>query len=151
MISVAIAVVFGLGSGLAYAYLTSSGSGTARVTVGNDPPISMVSATGTPDSKLFPGGTADLTLTLDNPNDFPVDVVSIAPDPQGSIKITGEVGDCSVTGVTVNPLTDLSIVVVSGRGVVIHIPNAVSMSATSDSGCQGASFNIPVTIKVLKG
>jgi hypothetical protein len=97
----------------------------------------------------MPGTSADLTLTLDNPNSYSVTIVSITQN--GSVTAVGGSGTCSNTGVSVPAQSALNIPVASGAGVVVHIPNSVSMSATSDSGCQGASFHIPVTITVEKG
>jgi hypothetical protein len=43
----------------------------------------------------------------------------------------------------------LNISVPNGSSLV-HLPGAASMDATSSSGCQGATFSIPVTLGVQK-
>ena len=146
-----VAAVLGLGSGWAYAYVNSTGSGAGVAAVAQDPPLTMVAATGTPDSLLFPGHSADLTMTLDNPNDFALQIISIAPDPARPVTATGGEGECTNTGVAVVAQTGLDVLVASGNGVVVHLPQAVSMGTNSESGCQGATFDVPVLISVRKG
>lgn len=144
------ALVIGLGSGVAWGYFTAIGSGSGVASVGTVMPVTVVAATGAPTSKLIPGASADLALTLNNPNSYSVNIVSITQNMSGSITSTGGIGSCSTTGVSVPSQTGLSITVASGSGVIIHIPAGASMSASSSSGCQGASFQIPVTITVHK-
>jgi hypothetical protein len=141
------ALVIGLGVGAAWGYFASTGSGSGVVSVGAKS-VTVEAATGTPSSELIPGTRADLTLTLDNPNSYPLMIVSITQS--GSVT-AGQSGTCSNSAVSVPTQSGLSIPVASGEGVVVHIPNGASMGATSDSGCQGASFHIPVTITVQQG
>lgn len=151
VIGALIAATLGLGSGWAYAFVNSTGSGVGVAAVAKDPPITMVAATATPDSLLVPGQSADLTMTLDNPNDFAVQIISIAPDPTRSVTASGGQGECTNTGVVVDAQTGLDVVVASGDGVVVHLPHVVSMGTNSESGCQGATFDVPVLITVRKG
>jgi hypothetical protein len=147
VVGAAVALVVGLAAGAAYGYFTlGSGSGTASV--GTVQSVTVLAATGTPTSKLIPGTSADLALTLDNPNSYAVNIVSISQN--GSVNAVGGIGTCSTTGVSVPTQTGLSISVASGSSVNVDIPNGASMSTSSDSGCQGASFHIPVTITVQK-
>jgi hypothetical protein len=142
------ALVIGLGVGAAWGYFASTGSGSGVVSVGAKS-VTVEAATGTPSSELIPGTRADLTLTLDNPNSYPLMIVSVTQN--GSVTAVGQRGTCSNTAVSVPTQSGLSIPVASGEGMVVHIPNGASMGATSDSGCQGASFHIPVTITVQQG
>lgn len=145
-----VALVLGLGGGAAFAYFTSTSSGTGHATVGTVHGVTVVAATGTPNSLLQPGDKADLTLTLDNPNNsFSVTIVTIAQN--GTVTVTGG-NDCTASNadVSVLSLTTLSVSVPSGTTEVVHIANAATMGATSASGCQRATFHIPVTITVEK-
>jgi hypothetical protein len=142
------ALVIGLGVGAAWGYFASSGAGSGVVSVGAKS-VTVEAATGTPSSVLIPGTSADLTLTLDNPNSYPVTIVSITQN--GPVTAVGQSGTCSNTAVSVPAQSGLRIPLASGEGVVVHIPNGASMGATSNSGCQGASFHIPVTITVQQG
>lgn len=144
----ALLLAVGLGTGSAYAYFTSSGNGSGTAATGTLQNVTIDAATGTPASLLQPGGTADLTLTLDNPNPFAVTIVGIQGN--GSPTPAGGVGTCVTTGVTVPLLTGLNVTLPSGTGQTVHIPNAAAMSTASDSGCQGASFHLPVIVTVHK-
>ena len=150
----ALAISIGLAAGGAFSYFTSSGSGSGGGGVGTAQAVTVVAATGTPSSQLTPGGSADLVLELTNPNSYPVRIIGIAQrgtdvTPVGA---TGPGTPCSstTTGVTVPSQLGLSISVASGSNVTVHIPGAVSMSTSSASGCQGATFQVPVDVAVQR-
>lgn len=164
VMAVAVAVVLlsaGVGSGSAYAYWRQQGSGSGVANTGTAQSVTVqVLASGTPSTKLVPNGTtADLIVQLSNPNSYAVTLVRVAQNTSDTVDVTGATG-CTGgttggnTGVSVPTLTGLSISVpgntVNGGVNVIHIPNGVTMSASSASGCQGASFKIPVTLTVQK-
>jgi hypothetical protein len=142
-------LLVGLGAGGAYAYWRSSGAGSGTASVGIPAAVTVVAATATPATKLIPGNSADLVLRLDNPNAYPVTIVGITQN--GSIDVVGGSGCSSAnSGVTVPTQTGLALPVANGTGVDIHVPGAASMSLTSASGCQGASFHIPLTVTVRR-
>jgi hypothetical protein len=142
-------LLVGLGAGAAYAYWRSSGAGSGTASVGNPAAVTVVAATATPATKLIPGNSADLVLRLNNPNAYPVTIIGITQS--GSIDVVGGSGCSGATsGVTVPTQTGLSLPVASGTGMDIHVPGAASMSLTSASGCQGASFHIPLTVTVRR-
>lgn len=149
-------LVLGLGAGTAYAFF-SAGSGSGSAISGNLRPVSVVSAIASPSTRLVPGATADLALTLDNQNGFPVTITGIAQD--GPVTVVGGTGCTSDSGtwpdgvtlgnsgVSVLAQTGLDLVLASGTHDV-EVPGAASMGTDSNSGCQGASFQIPVTVTV---
>jgi hypothetical protein len=142
-----------LGTVAAFGFFVHDGAGTASGTAGTPQAVTLVAATGTPSSDLYPGATADLAVTLDNPNSFAVTLVGVAQN--GTVTPVGgtEPGTaCSTanTGVTVPTQSSLSVTVAAGSGVTIHIANGASMSTASASGCQGATFRIPLTATVQK-
>lgn len=148
-----VALVVGLGAGGAYAYWRAQGSGSGTASVGTPAGVTVVAATATPSSKLIPGSTADLVVQLDNPNVYSVTIVGIAQvgttvTPVGG---TGPGTACSSanTGVSVPTQTGLSLTVANGSNT-FHLTNAATMAASSASGCQGASFQIPVTVTVQR-
>lgn len=143
-----VALVVGLGAGTAFAYFTSLGSGSGVASVGTPQDVTVVNASGTVTNLLYPGATGDLLVELDNPNSYPVTIVAIAAN--GTATGSGGIGSCVTTGVSANTQSGLSITVASGNNVAVVIPNGASMDATSDSGCQGATFSVPVTITVHK-
>lgn len=149
LVVVLVALVAGLGTGAAWASFSSDGSAHTTVSVGTAQQVTLVAATGTPSSLLRPGHSADLTLTLDNPNSFAVTITAIAQDGTPTV-VGGSTCTAANAAVTVPSQTGLSVVVAPGTGVVVHIPGGGFMGATSADGCQGATFHFPVTITVVK-
>ncbi|MFN2606531.1 MAG: hypothetical protein ABR511_01350 [Acidimicrobiales bacterium] len=152
-LTAAVALVVGLGAGGAYAYWSSEGSGRGTAGVGTPAGVTVVAATGTPSSKLIPGTSADLVVQLDNPNSYSVTITGVSQN--GSVTPVGGTGPgtaCSSanSGVSVPTQTGLGLTVASGTGVVVHVPNGALMGSASASGCQGASFQIPVTVTVQR-
>lgn len=143
-----VALIVGLGAGTAFAFFTSSGNGSGTVSVGITQSVTVVEATGTAVNMLYPGTSGDLLVKLDNPNGFSVTIVSITGN--GTVTVAGGSGTCNTTGVTVPTQTGLSMVVAASSTVSVVIPDGVSMDATSDSGCQGATFQVPVSLTVRK-
>lgn len=137
-----------LTAGTAYAYFSASGTGTGTTTAGSLQTVNLVAVTGTPTAPLQPGSSGDVLLTLNNPNSFPVTLVSVVAN--GSISVSGG-SSCtaSVSGVTFNDQTSLAIPVPVNNSTV-DLAGAARMSYSSASGCQGAVFYIPVTITVQK-
>jgi hypothetical protein len=139
------ALVLGLGGGVAYAVLTASGSGTGRATVGNLQAISVVSATGTPATILYPGHSANLHVTVTNPNGT-LTVYGIAPN--GTVTVVGTSG-CTKTTADVSVATNSSLAISLPHGKQsFTVATGASMTTASNTACQGASFHIPVTVKV---
>jgi hypothetical protein len=139
-----------LTSGIAYAYVTGAGSGSGTAQVGTMQTVTVSALVGgdVPTSRLYPGGpTADVILRVNNPNAFTVQVFSVAAN--GSITADGGHASCTTTGVTFTPPVNPSITLPVGSSVV-HLSGAASMSTASVSGCQGATFSIPVTLTVHK-
>jgi hypothetical protein len=143
-----VALSAGLGSGVATAYWTTTGTGIGSATTGAPQAVTLIPASGTVDDALFPGGTADLLVALDNPNSYPVTITGISQRVGSPVEAVGSSGTCTVTGVSVPTRSDLTITVASGANVTVHVPAGAAMSAASDSGCQGATFRIPVMVTV---
>ena len=140
----ATALAVSAGSATAYAYFTASGSGGAAASTGALQTVTVAATAGTPSGELVPGGNADVSLRVTNPNGFAVTLVSVT----GSGAITAS-NSCSPTGVTFTDQTGLSISIPSGTSQV-HLSGAAAMSPASADACQGATFTIPVTIVVHK-
>ncbi len=148
--ALAVVVILGVMGGAAFAYFSSSGHGHGSGTDGTANAVTVQAvATGTPSSTLVPGGTSDLIVQVQNPNSQTVKVTSIAQN--GSATPVGGSGCTTANdGVSVPGETGLSISVAPGTQVV-HVAGAASMALSSSSGCQGASFDIPVTLTVQEG
>jgi hypothetical protein len=143
-------LILGLTGGAAFAYFTSPGSGSGVGNVGTAKGVSVVAATGTVTNKLYPGASGDLSVTLNNPNSVAVKITSLSAG-TGSVTGSGGLGTCTTTGVSVNAQSGLSISVSPGGSVSVTIPNGVTMSSSSDNGCQDATFQVPLSITVHLG
>jgi hypothetical protein len=156
----AISIVIGLCVGTAYAYFTSAGNGNGAAASGTAPSVTVIAASGFVASGLIPGHTADLLIEVNNPNTNSVTITSIAQD--GPVTVSGGDNCTSDTGsepaislgnsgVSIPTQTDLSIVAPSGNAVLVHVPAGAAMSSASANGCQGASFQIPVSVTAQQG
>jgi hypothetical protein len=149
LLGAAVTLVLGLGAGTAFAYFTSSGHGSGTANTGTPLAVTVNEATGTVTTPLFPGSTGDLRVSLTNPNNYAVNVVGVTGN--GTLTAPLATG-CTTTGVTVNTQTGLSLSVpANASAFTVDIAGAVSMGASSDNGCQGATFQVPVSITVQKG
>lgn len=137
--------------GTAWAYFSSSGSGSGSGSTGSISTVTLDATAGTPSTPLYPGGTGDVSLEVNNPNAYVVTLVGVALKPGGTIMADAGHSGCTTTGVTFTTQTGLSTTIPqSASGYRIDLSGAVSMSAMSSNGCQGATFSIPVTITVEK-
>ncbi len=144
-----MALLGGLAGGIS-AYVHGSGSGSGAATVGTASPVTVQAVTsGTPMSSLVPGGSADLLVQVSNPNSFAVTIVAIAPNGPVSSVVGGNGCTVANSGVSVPTQTGLSIAVGPGTQVV-HIAGGATMSTSSFSGCQGASFQVPAALTVQR-
>lgn len=137
-----------LGGGIAVAAWTSSGAGTAGAKAGTAvaPTTGTVPASAFVSGLLYPGGPAgDAKILVNNPNPYPIKVTSVAQNgtPTGS----NGTGTCTNTGVSLTSQVP-NTTVAAGANATITLTGAVSMTAASDDGCQGALFSIPVTVTV---
>jgi hypothetical protein len=141
-----VALVLGLSAGSAYGYFTTHGSGTGSARIGTMTTV-IVGTAGTPSSPLLPGGTGDVVFSVTNPNSFAVSLTSISAD--GTITPDSGHPLCKTTGVTFSvPPGDLPLSIPAKTTKDFDLANAASMSSSSSSGCQGATFSIPITITV---
>jgi hypothetical protein len=158
--AVAFTAVAGV-SGVSFAYWHSTGQGSGAASIGSMQTVTIEAlvTADSPTERLYPGGPArDVTIKVKNPNAFTVDVFSIATN-GGTVTADSGHSSCSNTGVSFS-FTNMSLITqgtnptpnktLSGNSTVtlLHLPGAATLSMTSDSGCQGATFSIPVTLTV---
>lgn len=123
-------------AGVAYAAWTSTGAGSGSVTsttsvnstIGSD-------TTGTP---LYPGAAKTFTVTINNPNAYPVVVNSISA---GSSTATA--GGCAAGTVTSAAVNNPGSTIAAGGNAVYTL--TATMSGTATDACQGATFTLPLT------
>jgi hypothetical protein len=139
------------GATAAYAHFTSTGTGSGTASTGT---LSVtVGTAGTTTTPLFPSGTGDVTLKVNNPNNVAVKVTAITGN--GTITPDGGHASCSPTGMTFTNQTGLSLTIPANTTNFVidstNVPSlgtAASMSTASANSCQGATFTIPVSIEV---
>ena len=139
-----VAIVVGTAGALAataaFAAWTVGGGGTGTATATSASALTTSVATTT--AALYPGITgANLYLTVNNPNPFPVAITSV--NANGAAVPDAGHPTCSTTGVSFTTTAVTQTVPASGS--LSFTAAGVSMSNASDTGCQGATFTIPVT------
>ena len=134
-------------AGVALAYWGGTSSGTASGTAGSADPVTLSPAT--PVAELHPGGQSDVALTITNPNEFAVRVGSLALDTSqgsGGFAVDTAHAGCDVSTLTFTTQTAGWTVPAKVGGVdgslSVNLSNAVAMSSTAASACQGASFAV---------
>jgi hypothetical protein len=149
-VALLIAAVLAM-TGTALGYFTSSGSGSGSASAGATQPVTL--SAGTPTTQLYPGGQADVAVTISNPNPTRVHIGSLALDTtQGAS--TGFAVDGSHTGCGLSTLS-YTTQTNSGAGwfippkvgstngtLTVDLSNALAMTTNSANACQGASFTV---------
>jgi hypothetical protein len=133
-----------LASSVALAAWVASGNGNgyAKATTAQSLTTSAVAVT---TGLLYPGGTGDVQITINNPNPYPVTVTDVTKT--GSIVTSPTNATCDAgTGVTFTNQTGKSIAVPAGGSTTTSFTGAVAMSNASVNACQGQLFVIPVSI-----
>ena len=133
-----------LALGVAYAAWTATGSGSGASEATTALALSTVDATAITSAQLYPGGSGDLVVRIQNPNPFGVTVRSIQPN--GSITSDRGTACNAATGLAFAGRTGLTEAVPANATVTVTLVGAVSMDGSSDDTCQGAVFTVPVTL-----
>ena len=128
-----------LASGVAWAAWTADGTGNGYAKATTAQVLTTSTATASP--QLYPGGSGDVKVTINNPNPYAVNVTSIT----GNGAITADLAGCTTTGVSFTNKTGSWNVAANGSSTVT-LTGAASMSNASDNACQGAVFTIPVSL-----
>ena len=141
------------GAGTAYAYWASTGTGSGSATNGTMQAVSVDALVpgDTLQTSLAPGGTADVVLRASNPNPHAVTVHGFVAN--GPVTADAAHPACTITGVTFTPPpTPLTppVTIQANTSILLTLQGAASMSAASQSACQGSQFNVPVTLEVRK-
>jgi hypothetical protein len=139
----------GLG-GVAGAYWQSSGNGEGSGATTTA--AAIVVSPGTPTATLYPGGMADVTLTVSNPNAFSVHIDFLTLDiSRGTAGFTADAGhpgcDVSALGFPTQTNDDAGWTIPAKVGAVngslaITLTNALGMNLGAVDACQGAAFAV---------
>ena len=135
-----------LAGGAAVAYYKSnvatSGTGSAATAATQAVTLNTTAAVST---GVYPGGPgADITISVTNPYARAIAVNAIAIN--GTITIAGASGTCTTTGLAIAAPTQLPVSVPASTTLSVTLTSVVKMGLTADSGCQGATFTIPLQV-----
>lgn len=141
------AVVLGVA---AAAYWDGSGIGTGSGETGSSAAVTL--SAGAPAAALHPGGQSDVTLTVSNPNESPVQIGSFSLDTsQGTDGFAVDAGHagCAVATLTFTTQTNngtgwtvpAKVDEVNGT-LPITLPDALAMGVGAANACQSATFTV---------
>lgn len=147
--SIVVAVALGLG-GAATAVWTGSGGGTGAAGTGTT--VAVTLSSGTPAAALYPGGQANVLLTVSNPNSSPVRIGSLSLDTSqgtGGYAVDAGHSGCVVSALTFTTQTNsgagwtvpAKVGVVNGT-LAVTLTNALAMALNAANACQGAITTI---------
>ncbi len=142
------AAALALPTGVAQAYWLAAGSGTGSATAGNVSSLTGLTGTAAVTGVLVPGGTGSLVLAVRNPNDVPITVDAISTGPV-AVHVQGAAGTCSASDPAISvvvPTSGLPFTIAAGGDVTVTLANAVAMGSTAASGCQSATFGVPLSL-----
>jgi hypothetical protein len=140
LVALVIATAGALAATAAFAAWTVGGGGTGTATATSAQNLTTSVATTT--AQLYPGITgANLYLKVNNPNPFAVAITSV--NANGAAVPDAGHPACSTTGVSFANTAVTQTVPANGSSSFTAA--GVSMTNASDTGCQGATFTIPVT------
>lgn len=145
ILTVAAVVAVAVNAGVAWAYWSITGSGTGAAVAGSSIELTLKGQSDEAEP-LFPGSTSDLTVTVTNDNNFPIQITTLMPG-KGATTADDEhrTAGCRSTGVVVaKNLNTVSWDVPKNSIGVFTVPDGIKMTNQSDTACQGAVFTIPV-------
>jgi hypothetical protein len=147
----AATAAMGAGSGVAFAVWTVSGAGSGggAATVAQSLVVTEVTPSGA-GATLYPGGPAGpVYFTIQNPNPFAVTINGYAWGTPTSNNTTA----CPNANVTIDanaPLT-ANLALAAGQTLTaVQINGVLDLSHNAPNGCQGVSFNAPVTVSATQ-
>jgi hypothetical protein len=127
-------------TGVATAYWTAPGYGSAAARTGVTEPV--VLGPGTPTASIYPGGRADVALSVTNPNGGPV-VARLDLDPTqgtGGFDVDSAHAACPVAAFTFHPSTTGT--TIPAGNPVVSLPAAVAMDVAAPDACQGVTVTV---------
>jgi hypothetical protein len=137
-------------AGIAAAVWSSVGAGSG--TGGSDTTVAVTLTPATPTAALYPGGSSNVVLVVTNTNGAQVRIGSLASDTARGVNgfaVDANHSGCGLTALTFTTQTNGATgwTVPSKTGTVagtlaITLTNALSMSLSAVSACQGATFTV---------
>lgn len=137
---IAAVAVLAVGGGVAYAAWSSTGSGSGVVasTTSANSTISPVAGAG----GLYPGATVSFSVTINNPNSYPVTVTSISA---GASQLTAD--GCAAGTVTSPAVSNPSGTIAAGQSGTYTLQ--ATMNADATDSCKSQTFSLPLTAQLV--
>jgi hypothetical protein len=143
---------------VAFGFISVAGSGAGTPGSSTATPLNITISPATATAELYPGGSADISLTISNPNVSPSHLNSLVLDTsQGTNNSGFKVDDthaangCTVSSLSFTPQSnggagwDVPVKVGTTNGSLpLDLANAVSMGTSAENACQGAQFTVYV-------
>ncbi len=126
--------------GVALAAWTTNGTGSG--TAASRSAENLVVTDGLSAETLFPTGAADVKLSIENPNDYAVQVSAIDLNGDG-IEASDE--DCNVASVTFDD-DATSRYIAPGATIDVTLTDALHMSNAANDDCQSNTFTVNVDV-----
>jgi len=136
--------------GVAWAFWSAGGAGAGSGTNGTLTALSL--SPGSPTAGLYPGGSTNVVLTATNSNPSAVRIGSLLLDTsQGTsgFAVDGAHSGCSVTALSYTTQSNGGAgwsvparVGITNGTLAITLTNALAMSTSAASACQGATFTV---------
>jgi hypothetical protein len=143
----AFVAAIGAGSGIAVAVWTlgGSGSGSGAATVSNSLTLTALTPSGAAAS-LYPGGPAgSVYFQVANPNPFAVTITGLTWGTPTSNNTT----TCPNSNISIDAnaptVVSISIPANATAGAAYQIPGVLDLAHAAPNGCEGVSFNVPIT------
>lgn len=141
LIGVLAAAAVAAGTSSGYFRNGASGSGTALVAAVQ--PVTLTPAT--PTGGLYPGGSADVALTVSNPNSGAVTIASLALDTSrgtNGLGVDGGHSGCDLSAITFTGAATGWTIPAQAGAYPIDLPGAIAMAPSAADACQGATFTV---------
>jgi hypothetical protein len=144
-VAAAATVAIGIAaSGVAFAAWNVTGTGDGAATAANAE--NLVIENFVLSAALYPGLTTGGTLTVSNPNLFPVNITDVA---FGTLDITNAGDDCTIvlSQVTFTNVTGAELFLAADtENIDLTLTDIVTMGSGANDDCQGATFTAPITL-----
>jgi hypothetical protein len=145
-IAIPVAVGLVVAGGIAYAAWTSSGSGTAAAR--STTSLNSVIAPGDNAADLYPGATMTVTVSITNPNSYPIVINSISGGSSDLVNTTCAAGtvtsDARPTDATGLVQSDTTTKTIAPNGTGIYTLTT-HMATSATDACKSQTFSLPLT------
>ena len=134
-------------AGVSYAVWSASGSGTGTGAAAVAKGLTVIAQTPTgANASIYPGGPAGpVQFYISNPNPYPITITTVSWGTASS----GDTTTCANSNISVdtNAPTSVSLAVAAnGASGPFTISGVLDLAHSAGDGCQGVSFNVPMTI-----